>query len=142
MEEAAPLPSLPSEPEPQLEPLPVEPRGSLFEDLDDEDVSMVVATVSDPIQDVIPPLDSDLTPDEKAEFIALLNKEMPIADRARQLGILARKTGQKTAAVGLRAVIEINQLTGLSKERATESAPMFMLPAGSSVSVSIVKVVK
>jgi hypothetical protein len=139
--EALPAPP-PPEPEPAPEPLPAEPRGSLFEDLDDEDVSMVVAAVSDPIQDVIPPLDSDLTPDEKAEFIKLLNAEMPIASRAHQLGILARKTGQKTAAVGLRAIIEINEITGLRKERATESAPMFALPAGSSVSVSITKVVK
>ena len=141
-EEAAPLPSPPPEPDPQPEPLPIEPRGSLFEDLDDEDVPLRVEVATEPLPDIIPPLDSDLTPDEKAEFIKLLNKEMPLADRARQLGILARKTGQKTAAVGLRAVIEINNLTGLSKERATESAPMFALPAGSSVSVQITKVVK
>lgn len=132
------------EPEVTVAVLPEEPRGSLFEDLDDEDVAITVAApvVSDTILDVIPPLDSDLSPDEKAMFTRLLNIEMPLEVRAKQLGILARKTGQKTAAVGLRAIIEINEITGLRKDRATEAAPMFALPAGSSVSVSITKVVK
>ena len=119
----------------------VSPKGSLFEDLDDDDVALVVKAEPADIGD-LPSLDHDLTPDEKAEFIALINKELPLAVRAKQLGILARKTGQKTAAVGLRAIIEANEITGLRKDKATETVPMFALPTGTSVSVKIEKVVK
>ena len=125
-------------------PLPEEPeapKGSLFEDLDDEDVVMTVAA-PESREDDLPALDGGLTPDEKKEFIALINKELPLAVRAKQLGILARKTGQKTAAVGLRAIIEANEITGLRKDRATEATPMFALPPGTTVDVKITKVAK
>jgi len=120
--------------------VPEEPRGSLFEDLDDED-GVIASEPAAPMVE-LPVLDADLTPDEKEEFVKLLREEMPVKDRARQLGILARKTGQKTAAVGLRAIIEINELTGMRKERAAETAPMFQLPAGASVSITVQKVEK
>ena len=126
-------------------PLPEEPeavKGGLFEDLDDDDVVMTVAPSEAELAAPLPPLDEGLTPDEKKEFISLINKELPLAVRAKQLGILARKTGQKTAAVGLRAIIEANEITGLRKDRATEATPMFALPPGTTVDIKIQKVVK
>ena len=129
---------------PVVEPIPApeEPRGSLFEDIDDDDVSLTVEAGLERAPADLPRLDTGLTADEKAEFIALINKELPIAVRAKQLGILARKTGQKTAAVGLRAIIEANELTGLKADKPTESAPMFALPQGTAVTVKIEKVAK
>ncbi len=92
--------------------------------------------------DGVPAVDSGLTEDEKKRFIELLNKEMPLTERATQLGILARLRGSKTAAVGLRAIQEVNRITGLSSERPTETAPLFVLPEGTKVGIMIQKVSK
>lgn len=92
--------------------------------------------------DGIPPIDSDLTPDEKKEFIALLDKFMPLDRRALQLVKLANYCDTKRAPVALRAIQEILELTGLRGDKATESMPMFQLPANTSVQVTVKKVEK
>jgi hypothetical protein len=130
--EPDPLPPPEPEPEPIHE---VTLDGPLFDDIPEE----AIVPLPD---DGIPALDSDLTPDEKQEFIKLLNAELPLAERAKLLAVLARFKDQKRAAVGLRAIQEINSITGLSKERPTESAPMFVLPPDAKVSVTVTKVVK
>lgn len=107
---------------------------NLFEDLDSE---MPVLRA-----DGIPALDSDLAPDEKKMFVSLLNRFMPLEERALQLCKLARLFDTKRAPVGLRAIQEINTITGLRGDRATESAPMFALPADTKVQVTVTKVVK
>ena len=141
--EAATMPI--SEPAPEEDAtVPVVPSASesgLFDDLPD---------LPDPPDDIpavrpddgIPPLDTDLTVDEKQEFIKLLNAEIPIAIRAHQLAKLARMTGSKTAAVGLRALQEINSVCGLSSDKPTVAPSMFALPDGVSVSIKVEKVIK
>jgi hypothetical protein len=125
------------DPLPVTEAIVVTPVESLFDDFPDDDEPEAPLAVRD-----IPALDSDLTPDEKKVFVDLLNAEMPLADRAKQLGKLARMSGQKTAGVGLRALIEINSLTGLSSNTATEAPPMFSLPEGAKVAILVQKVEK
>jgi len=94
-----------------------------------------------PVDD-LPPMDTGLAEDEKREFLALLRKEISLAERARLLAALARLRGQKTAAVGLRAQQEINQLTGLKSDKSTDAAPLFVLPEGTKVAVLVGKVDK
>ena len=113
-------------------------ESSLFEDLGEVPEDALVPVPSDGI----PALDSDLTPDEKQEFIRLLNKEIPLSERATLLAVLARFKDQKRAAVGLRALIEISELTGMRGDRPTESAPMFVFPADTRVSINVVRVIK
>ena len=112
-----------------------EAEDSLFGALDEVPEDAVRA-------DGIPPIDSDLTPDEKKEFIALLNKFMPLDRRALQLVKLASYYDTKRAPVALRAIQEILQLTGLRGDKATESMPMFQLPANTAVQVTVTKVDK
>jgi hypothetical protein len=113
-----------------VETVPASSVESLFDDFPDDDEPEVALAVRD-----IPALDSDLTPDEKKVFVDLLNKHMPLEQRAVQLTKLAHYTDQKRAAVGLRAIQEINTLTGLSGASATEAAPMFQLPEGTKVAI-------
>lgn len=132
--EATP-PIIEPEPEPEPESAPPAPMGGLFDGLDV------------PSEDALRPrddidLESDLTPSEREEFIRLLNHEMPIAERAAQLAKLARFTDQKRAAVGLRAIQEINAIAGVSGDAPRDTPPMFQLPEGTSVSVRIEKVLK
>jgi hypothetical protein len=125
---------------PEVVPEPTYDESSLFEDFPDDEPEPALAPLP-PIDD-LPAIDSDLSADEKKLFIELLNKEIPLSVRAHQLGILARMRGSKTAAVGLRAIQEINKVTGISIDRATEAPPMFQLPADTKVSIAITKVVK
>ena len=120
----------PAQPPIVIETVPASSVESLFDDFPDDDEPEVALAVRD-----IPPLDSDLTPDEKKIFIDLLNEHMPLKQRAVQLAKLAMYTDQKRAAVGLRAIQEINALTGLSGASATEAAPMFQLPEGTKVAI-------
>ena len=113
-----------------IETVPASSVESLFDDFPDDEPDAQLAVI-----DSIPPLDSDLTPDEKKVFVDLLNKHMPLEQRAVQLTKLAHYTDQKRAAVGLRAIQEINALTGLSGASATEAAPMFQLPEGTKVAI-------
>lgn len=128
-------------PAPIPEPVPdittqEEAEDSLFGALDDEVPETALRA------DGIPPIDSDLTPDEKKEFISLLNKFMPLDRRALQLVKLANYYDTKRAPVALRAIQEILELTGLRGDKATESMPMFQLPANTSVKVTVTKVDK
>ena len=120
----------PAQPPIVIETVPASSVESLFDDFPDDDEPEVALAVRD-----IPALDSDLTPDEKKIFIDLLNEHMPLKQRAVQLAKLAMYTDQKRAAVGLRAIQEINTLTGLSGASATEAAPMFQLPEGTKVAI-------
>jgi hypothetical protein len=112
-----------------------EAEDSLFDDLEVPEDALTRI-------DGIPPIDSDLTVDEKKEFIALLNRFMTLEQRALQLVQLARYTDTKRAPVGLRALQEINLLCGLRGDKATEASPMFQLPADTAVRVTITKVAK
>jgi len=87
-------------------------------------------------------VERDLTPDQRAEFEALLNEKMGLKERASQLVRLAHMRGSKTAAVGLRAIMEINRITRVSDERPNEAPAMFQLPPGTNVSVTVEKVDK
>jgi hypothetical protein len=125
------------DPLPVTEAIVVTPVESLFDDFPDDDEPEAPLAVRD-----IPALDSDLTPDEKKIFIDLLNKHMPLEQRAVQLAKLGMYTDQKRAAVGLRAIQEINTLTGLSGASATEAAPMFQLPADARIQINMVRLDK
>lgn len=127
---------IPEPPVVVMPPPPEDDSDSLFDDMDTEVPEDAVRA------DGIPPIDSDLTPDEKKEFIALLNKFMPLDRRALQLVKLASYYDTKRAPVALRAIQEILQLTGLRGDKATESMPMFQLPANTAVQVTVTKVDK
>jgi hypothetical protein len=120
-----------------IETVPASSVESLFDDFPDDDEPEAALAVRD-----ILALDSDLTPDEKKLFVDLLNEHMPIKQRAIQLTKLAMFTDQKRAGVGLRALEEINKITGMSGDKPTLAPSMFALPEGTSVSVTVQKVVK
>lgn len=86
--------------------------------------------------------DQDLTPDQRKMFQDLLNEKMSLEERADQLVALAHLRGSKTAAVGLRAIMEVNRITRVSGDGATEAPAMFALPPGTNVSVTVEKVEK
>lgn len=109
--------------------------GSLFDEID---VPSAVTVRSDGL----PALDSDLTPDQKREFLNLIRKEMPIAERAKQLATLARFTDTKRAPVALRAIVEMNVLDGLHEDKATDAPPLFVLPEDAKMAVLVQKVAK
>lgn len=118
---------------------------SIFDE--DEDAPLVLSDeraveLAPAHNDGVPPLDSGLTDEQRQEFIKLLNEAMPVAERAKQLALLAKLKGQKTAAVGLRAIIEINELTGMRDKVVGDATPMFQMPEGSNVHVHVRKVEK
>jgi len=120
------------EDEAPVEPVTASPPESLFD-----------GEPTPPTQiDILPPIERDLTPDQRREFTKLLDTKMGLEERADHLVRLAKMHGNKTAPVGLRAIMEINRLTGLSEDRATEAPAMFNLPEGTSVSVKVEKVEK
>jgi len=116
--------------------MPVPEHESLFDDA--PPLVTEVATLTTEIIQV----ERDLTPDQRAEFTKMLDEKMPLEDRAEHLVKLAKMHGTKTAPVGLRAIMEINRLTGLSEDRATEAPAMFQLPENTSVSVKVERVEK
>jgi hypothetical protein len=87
--------------------------------------------------DDIPSPDEGLTPAQKQEFVRLVRKEMPLEERAKQLAVLARMKGTKTAAVGLRAIQFIAQLEGWTDDASTDVPPMFSIPDGSQVAIAV-----
>lgn len=117
------------------EPAPV---TSIFDGIDD----LAPEPEISPLPTDIPPMDEGLTEDEKAEFVRLLKEYMPVDHRAKQLVKLANFTDQKRAGVALRAIEEINRLTGLSEDKTDTAPTMFALPQGTTVSVAITKVAK
>ncbi len=92
--------------------------------------------------DGIPALDGDLTAEQKAEFVKLLNQYMPVEARARQLVVLAKFTDTKRAPVALRAIQEINALTSMSGVREEEETSMFVVGDGTKIAVQVNKVEK
>ena len=116
-------------------PTPEPPAESLFDD------APPLVTLAPPITEIIA-VERDLTPDQRAIFTKLLDDKMTLEERADQLVLLAKMHGTKTAPVGLRAIMEINRLTGLSEDRATEAPAMFALPEGTAVSVKVERVEK
>lgn len=109
---------------------------SLFDDGPTEDDIVL------PPVEIIPPVDEGLTDDDRKIFIDLIKKFSTPEARARQLAKLAMFSDTKRAAVALRAIQEINALTGVSTDKPTEAPPMFALPKDSRVSISVTKVVK
>jgi len=136
IEQVVEVPEVPVVPE---EPVIPAPQESLFDDLDAQGAPSDLALRPN---DDIRPLDIDLSSDEKEIFKKLLDEAMPLSERARRLVALARLKGSKTAGVGLRALQEINSLTGVNREADAGASPMFALPAGVDVSVTVTKVVK
>lgn len=85
----------------------------------------------------------DRLDDEQRTMLAkLLSERMSLADLADNLVELAKMRTDKTAAVGLRAIQEINAIRGIHDSKAQEAPPMFQLPEGTSVNVRVEKVVK
>ena len=87
-------------------------------------------------------LDGDLDKEQREIFANLLRQNFSLEERAKQLVELAKLTDTKRAAVGLRAIQEINAITGVHDPKPQESPAMFALPDGTSVSVKVEKVAK
>lgn len=111
--------------------------GSVFGDLDEPTEEDIVL----PMAEEIPPVDEGLTPDEKKIFVDLIKKYSTPEARAAVLAKLATFTDTKRAPVALRAIQEINALTGVSGNTSVEAPPMFALPKDSKVSIHVTKVV-
>ena len=112
-------------------------EGSLFEGLDlPESGTNLPATRPN---DGLPALDSDLTEDQKREFVGLLNKKFSLEDRADCLVRLAKMHGTKTAAVGLRAIQEVNSVCGIKDVKPNESTSMFALPDDVKMAILVQK---
>lgn len=86
--------------------------------------------------------DADLEDEAKRELARLLSTGFPLVDRARLLVKLAHHTDTKRAPVALRAIQEINSLTGVTRERPVDTMPMFALPSDANVSIIVEKVIK
>ena len=115
------------------------PEEKLFEDFDDACGPSEAVVVR---EDGLPAVDAAMTPDQKKAFVEMIRKEMPLEERARRLADLARLHGTKTAAVGLRAIIEMNLLDDMRKEQPSEDKPMFVVPDDSKVAILVQKVEK
>lgn len=100
---------------------------SVFEDAPEIVEDKIIETIADTGLSVV----------EKAEFSALLKKGLTLEMRADRLIKLTTFTDSKRAPVALRALQEINQITGVTKDAPNESAPMFILPEGLSLGVSV-----
>jgi hypothetical protein len=107
-------------------PKPAESEENVFED--DPPLPAVVEESA---------LTQGLTEAEKLAFAKLLKQKMTLEERADCLVELARKKCTKTAAVGLRAIQEINKITGISKDDREEQAAMFVLPPGTRIAVGV-----
>lgn len=119
----------------------------LFSDLDD--VPRAETTLFDeaPSSTPAPPpspemiADADLEDEARRELARLLNAAISLHERATLLVKLAHHTDTKRAPVALRAIAEINVLTGLTRERPVDTMPMFQLPPDAVVSVVVERVV-
>jgi hypothetical protein len=81
------------------------------------------------------PLTAGLSDEEKKEFSKLLVQKLPLDEMANLLVGLAKKKCTKTAAVGLRAIQEINKIRGISKDDREETSNMFVLPPNTKVAI-------
>lgn len=80
-----------------------------------------------------------LDEEQKAEFSRLLKEKMSLNDRADILIKLAKMTDTKRAPVGLRAIQEINKITGVTNDATGEVSPMFVLPPNTAVAIMVKK---
>jgi hypothetical protein len=89
----------------------------------------------------IPDVDSDLDEEQRKEFVAILNREFSLAERAQMLIKLARSTDTKRAPVALRAIQEINRVTRITPkdDQDGDGSSMFVLPLQANIS-TVVKV--
>jgi NADH:ubiquinone oxidoreductase subunit E len=83
------------------------------------------------------PLTQDLNEEDKAKFARLLKKKMSLTKRAELLVGLAQLNDRHGAPVALRAIEQINKLTGVQEDKPTEVAPMFQLPPNTAVAVKV-----
>ena len=89
-----------------------------------------------PEEEAVTVLTDGLSDEDRARFAALLRSKMSLEQRANVLIELASMTDSKRAPVALRAIQEINQITGLA-DKPVEEQPLFVLPAGSDVLVGV-----
>lgn len=143
---AEPLPPASEPPELPLEIEPEPPRERLFDDPEEDEAAILTVVPDGPIDgrpdDGIPPLDSDLTQEQRDVFVSMVNQALPIKERALLLAKLAHMTDTKRAPVALRAIQEVNALTKMSGTQSVTAPPMFQLPPGTKVSVEVKKVRK
>jgi len=83
------------------------------------------------------PLTKDLVEADKEAFAAMLRQKMSLEDRANQLVELAGYTDSKRAPVALRAIEEINKITGIKEDKPSDVAPMFVLPPNTAVAIKV-----
>lgn len=79
----------------------------------------------------------DLSTEQKAEFARLLRAHSSLEDRAKQLVKLASFIDTKRVPVALRAIQEINAITGITADAPEEGSPMFVLPEGAEMAVAV-----
>ena len=90
------------------------------------------------LEEIEPP-DKDLNDSERKQFADLLKKKLSLNDLADHLVKLAGYKDTKRAPVALRAIQEINRITGRSEPETDDTTQMFVLPEGTSVDISITK---
>jgi len=86
--------------------------------------------------DIVKP-DSDLDSAQKAQFAELLRTGLDLKTRAARLINLTKFTDSKRAPVALRAIQEINAITGITAEAPDEGQPLFMVVGGDDLAVAI-----
>lgn len=107
-----------------------------------EQAAKEAAKAAEPEEALVAQATEGLDDEERSRFAALLRKKMSLEDRVDQLIALAKLNDTKRAGVGLRAIQEINAITGVHETKANESPPMFVFPDDTSVSINVQKVVK
>jgi hypothetical protein len=83
------------------------------------------------------PLIQDLSEADKQEFARLLKEKMTLTERADMLVKLASFSDTKRAPVALRAIQEINAITGVKDDKPHEAVPLFQLPPGTAVAIKV-----
>lgn len=132
---------------------PLVPEESVFDDnaamidttatvsvFPEEEQPVAVLPVAQPVAQSLESVDEAAA--ARKELAKLLNTAIPLKQRVKLLVKLAHHTDTKRAPVALRAIQEINTLTGVTADGANEAAPMFLLPPDTSVSVHVEKVIK
>ncbi len=91
----------------------------------------------EPIVEEDSPLVEDLSEEEKAKFSRLLKEKMTVERRAELLIELANLTDRHGAPVALRAIEQINKITGVTTEKAVQAAPLFITPKDAKIAIGI-----
>ena len=86
--------------------------------------------------DIVKP-DSDLDAQQKAEFARLLREGLGLEERAKRLINLTKFVDSKRAPVALRAIQEINAITGITADAPEEGSPLFVLNDGAEIAVAV-----